>query len=327
MNANTTFKWFFVPILGFILLGLTTQAKAEIEISVSPHGTVVVNNTKSDLEAGIDLEFEFHPDKNPGEEEPKEKEKSNLLRLRVMGKTPFTSPEGEDPLVQFDHTTDSWRLATLLEYQWDMTGEAKEKEIVPTQYFSLGLNGELGFKEYAYFPNGGEKKENSTKPSFSAGLRSAYFYSSGKFHGALFMPQLILRYDRSWKAASKTGIVVPGETDEPSTVVDKIIEAPTVAPTTTARLAFSFFPGWNIPLAFGFSPVYGWSSKTDDWFGTDLQRMQLEFWTYFFPKDETANTRIGLAPFWNISVNDKSKTAESLYGLLFQLRVGDVMEY
>jgi|GEM_PF-6042755 len=313
MNAKSPFNGILAAIFGLTLMGLTSPTHAdETKVPIFPHGTAVVNNAKADLEAG----FEVKPVKR--------------LRLRLLGISPLTNAEKDPPMVQFDKSTNTWRLATLLQYEVDMT-EAEG----PSHRLRFGLTGDWGIKDYSYYPNlnDGKDKKTEAKQSFSVGLNVAWYHSAGKFHGFQIMPQLFGRYDRSWKSEDKTGVVVPGETGQPSTVDNRIVKAPSVSPLTTVRLAVPFYPGWNAPLAFGPSVAYGLSSKKEEGFGTDLQRMRAEFWSYIFPtgkadSTDSLNVRIGLSPFWDVRTKGDDKREKHEYGLLVQLRVGfTALEY
>lgn len=308
MSANSRFSKMAAVLLGFFFLGSTGKAAAETEVLLAPHVTTVINNSKTDLEAG----FELTP---------------WGLRLRVLGKTPLTNADDEPSLVQFDETTSSWRVASLVEYEVDFTGMNGD-----IQFLRLGMTGDWGIKDYPYFPNGGKTKENERKQSGAVGLRLAYSYKHGVKRGFHINPQLFFRSDHSWKAADKTGIVTPGDSNQPAMVSNKVIKGPSIAPLTTLRIFLPLYPGWNTPLAFGGAFSHGWANKDDGWFGGDVQRSRGELWLYFYPKeDDTTNVRLGLGPFYDWRSHgsaDDDDQEKHVYGLLVQLRVGTLpLEY
>jgi len=283
-----------------------SSTDGEVHTSITPFFNFVITQDKSNIESGFELKMK------------------NEFLVRIVGRVPLIE-DSKPQFSQIDRHTNTWRIGLSIFKEWYL-----HPKINPLSSIRLGFEGYWGHSKFKYFPNGGEVEESENHHSFSAGVNLVWFYQPNKPNSYQIAPQLRVHYTRDWEASEKIGIVIPGEEDSPSTVIDKIIAPPKAIPNLSIRLAVPCYFGTEFPIAFGPSVGLVTTGSDRDWSPEGVTtRSRFEFWIYWFPViKKPTNVRLGLAPFLDSRIGGDDKLDKNIYGVLLQLRIGiTLLEY
>ncbi len=243
------------------------------------------------------------------------------LRVRPYVRMPLT--EKDSKRSQLDRNTDHGRFGMSAEFVLHGGHEGDRTSVGLVQ-----ARGEYGRNRFQYHPGGDlDATSAAWRNSWAAELSYRFFHAR---RGCQQAPQIRLRYDRSWKASDKVGIVIPGEDGAPDVVKDAVIEAPSVKPELSARLALPFTFGSEI--GFGPSATIRVAGNGGGFIPDEKYvRTRFECFVYWFPSDLKNGGRIGITPFLSTRVSE-ARGADRLdkteFGLVFDLRLGaNLLEY
>jgi hypothetical protein len=258
----------------------------------------------------------------------------DTFRLSFRARFPVTqeSPTGSEraSVDAFDGFVGSWRLGLVFDWIRDATREASD---APAVFYQLGVDGDYGVQTFRWFPDAGSDHKQRTKHSFRAGLRFlAYVHKPRRGRVA---PQLLIRYDRNYGAASPVGIVMPGGIGMPDFTKDATIDPPIARPVMTFSLPvlFTVQRGKRVLPQLGFGPTlrYAVAGAENGWnpFAAG-HTLRAEFWLYWYPTGtegldvaKKTNVRIGASPFMDAYISGRAPEQPPMrFGALIEVKIG-----
>ena len=280
-----------------------------ISLKLAPHINAQFSSSKTHLEFGPEFRF-------------------SQFRFRLLGKFPLSGGENEG-VVQFDRYLPFWLLTATLDYDIDFTGLSGA-----SRFLRVGLKGGWSRKGFTYTPDLRDisSKSKQDADSYFTALRARYFYGRGTTGGSGWQvsPQIRVKYEKTYGAGPKVGVVIPAADDHPSTVVDVTNGPPSYFRSLRALCAVFLYPGTGPSVAY--APVVSFSAtgrqNSDDVTGGPA-RLQIESWLFFFPVvSGIPNVRIGISPFLSTRTSGEDSLEKTEYGGLLQLRIGtEAYEY
>jgi hypothetical protein len=240
------------------------------------------------------------------------------LNIRPFLHAPFA--DEDEHLVRVDKQSRAAQVGLGIDYNVDTTGSTG-----PGYVARLSFDAELGTKTYSFKPVESTEKVTEQHQSFAANGEALFGYMAASAPMFMLYPQIAVSYSRSYKAADKIGLVVPGENGAPDTVEMRVASAPSVTPTLTLRAGVPVYHAGLGNFAFALFGVVQLSG-TDYTPTGEGQTFRGELWTYFFPS--TPNSRIGAALFVESARESADAEREHAMGLLVQLKLNaDTFEY
>jgi hypothetical protein len=297
-------------VLSFLLVILLHPNRAlSISVDLSPRINAQFSGSKTHLEFGPEFKFDH-------------------LRFRLLGKFPLSDGDGGE-VVQFDRYLPFWLLTASLDYEIDFTGLSG-----PSRFLRFGLKGGWNRKEFTYTPdlrNLPLKSKKETDSYFTM-FRARYIYAGGTTGESRWQvsPQIRVKYEKTYGAGAKLGVVVPGFDDYPSAVLDVTTGPPFYSKSLHVLCAVFLYPGTDLSVAYAPAVSFSTTGKknSDDVTGGPA-RLQVESWLFCFPAVRgIPNVRIGISPFLSIRTSGRDSLEKTEYGGLLQLRIGtEAYEY
>jgi len=305
-------RYIGLGVAGFVVTvgGTALAADNKVDITISPEATAIFNSSTNTLTAGLQGQFG-------------DLAKEGATHVKLFGKTPIQGNQ-DTPLVQFDRLVSNWRIGGGLGYEADLTGQTG-----PAMYGQITSTFEWGNDRFTYNPGGGTDQHATRRSSWAAEIDALAGFLTPK--DGQFIPQVLTRYDRSFKADKTVGVERGTTTDGKILTQNVVINPPTARPLTTVQGFVPFYLSTHLPVAFGPSIAYAWLGNKNDEVGGEVQRIRSELWVYYFPVQaanefaattKIANVRIGLAPFWDARTKGTDDRSANEYGVLVQLRLG-----
>lgn len=250
----------------------------------------------------------------------KNKRPSQGLKIRPSLRLPLTDKNNN--VVQIDRYTDNWRTAILLQYTFDKAGDSGS-----VNRHSIAGQFEYGSSGYKYYPTGAKSNEKKDiQSSFGGEIKYIGFFSKGKEGAKQISPQFRVRYSYDWKSSKETGVLNSPDVNGLTTVINLIIDPPSVRPTLSPAFAFQYYSGKS---NFSYAPAVYYDFTGDkgehDPFG-NLSRLRFEFWTFYYPVvDKVPNLKIGASPFFSIRTEGTDDLNKIEYGALVTIRFSSGM--